>query len=100
MLQSCLLCKARKPGWICNLSPQPLADLNAMSTHAVLAMGDILFAEGQAPRRVSVVCAGQVKLTRSPRDGRTLLVKIARPGDVLGLSLHFQRCPTKSPRRR
>jgi CRP/FNR family transcriptional regulator len=64
-----------------------------MSTHTVLAMGDILFAEGQAPRRVSVVCAGQVKLTRSSRDGRTLLVKIARPGDVLGLSAALSKVP-------
>jgi CRP/FNR family transcriptional regulator len=93
MLQSCLLCKARKPGWFCNLSPQSLADLDAMSTHTVLQMGNFLFAEGQASRSVSVVCAGQVKLTRSSRDGRTLLVKIARPGDVLGLSAALSKMP-------
>ena len=93
MLQSCLLCKARKPGWFCNLSPQSLADLNAMSTHTVLPMGNILFGEGQASRSVSVVCAGQVKLTRSSRDGRTLLVKIVKPGDVLGLSAALSKMP-------
>ena len=93
MLESCLLCKARKPGWFCNLSRQSLADLEAMSTHTVLPMGNILFAEGQASRSVSVVCAGQVKLTRSSKDGRTLLVKIARPGDVLGLSAALSKMP-------
>jgi CRP/FNR family transcriptional regulator, cyclic AMP receptor protein len=93
MPQSCLLCKARKPGWFCNLPAQSLADLDAMSTHTVLPMGNILFAEGQASRSVSVVCAGQVKLTMSSKDGRTLLVKIARPGDVLGLSAALSKIP-------
>jgi CRP/FNR family transcriptional regulator len=93
MLESCLLCKARKPGWFCNLSPQSLADLDAISTHTVLPIGNILFTEGQASRSVSVICAGQVKLTRSSRDGRTLLVKIARPGAVLGLSAALSKMP-------
>jgi CRP/FNR family transcriptional regulator, cyclic AMP receptor protein len=93
MLESCLMCKARKPGWFCNLSRQSLADLDSMSTHTVLPTGNILFAEGQASRSVSVICAGQVKLTRSSRDGRTLLVKIARPGDVLGLSAAIAKMP-------
>jgi CRP/FNR family cyclic AMP-dependent transcriptional regulator len=93
MLESCLLCKARKPGWFCDLSPQVLADLDAMSTHAVWPMGSILFSEGQASRSVWVVCAGQVKLTRSSREGRTLLVKVARPGDVLGLSAALSKTP-------
>lgn len=93
MLQSCLLCKARKPGWFCNLSPLSLADLSAMSTHTVLPTGSILFEEGQPSQSVSVVCSGQVKLTRSSKDGRTLLVKIARPGDVLGLSAALSKAP-------
>jgi CRP/FNR family cyclic AMP-dependent transcriptional regulator len=93
MLQSCLQCKARKPGWFCSLSAQSLADLDAMSTHTILPIGNILFTEGQASRSVSVVCAGQVKLTKSSRDGRTLLVKIARPGAVLGLSAALSKMP-------
>jgi len=93
MLQSCLSCKARKPGWFCSLSPQALAELDAMSTHTVLPAGGILFAEGHAPCSVSVVCAGRVKLTRSSRDGKTLLVKFARPVDVLGLSAALSNVP-------
>ncbi len=65
MSESCLLCKARKPGWFCDLSPRVLADMEAMSTHAVRPMGSILFSEGQASRNVWVVCAGQVKLLQA-----------------------------------
>jgi CRP/FNR family transcriptional regulator, cyclic AMP receptor protein len=91
--ENCMLCKARKPGWFCNLSPQALAEYDATSTHVMLPMGSILFAEGQVPRSVSVICEGKVKLTRCSRDGKTLLVKIAKPGDVLGLSAAVSKTP-------
>lgn len=91
--ENCLLCKARRPGWFCNLSPQALAEYDAMSTHVMLPMGSILFAEGQVSRSVSVICEGKVKLSKSSRDGKTLLVKIAKPGDVLGLSAAISRTP-------
>ncbi len=44
-------------------------------------------------RSVSIVCDGRIKLTRSSRDGKTLLVKIAKPGDVLGLSAALSKTP-------
>jgi CRP/FNR family cyclic AMP-dependent transcriptional regulator len=91
--ESCLLCKERKPGWFCNLAPQALAEYDAMSSHVMLPMGSILFAEGQAARSVAVVCEGRIKLSRSSQDGKTLLVKIAKPGDVLGLSAALSKTP-------
>ncbi len=91
--ENCLLCKARKPGWFCNLAPQALAEYDAMSTHVMLPMGSILFAEDHAPHSVSVVCEGRVKLTTTSRDGKSLLVKIAKPGDVLGLSAALSNTP-------
>jgi CRP/FNR family transcriptional regulator len=91
--ENCLSCKARKPGWFCNLAPQALAEYDAMSSHVMLPMGSTLFAEGQPARAVSIVCEGRIKLTRSSRDGKTLLVKIAKPGDVLGLSAAISKTP-------
>ncbi len=91
--ENCLVCKMRKPGWFCNLAPQALAEYDAMGSHVVLPMGSILFSEGQTARSVSVVCEGRIKLTRSSRDGKTLLVKIAKSGDVLGLSAALSKTP-------
>jgi hypothetical protein len=42
--------------------------------------------EGQAAHNVSILCCGQVKLTTSCKEGKTLLVRIAKPRDVLGSS--------------
>jgi CRP/FNR family transcriptional regulator, cyclic AMP receptor protein len=44
-----------------------------------------LFVEGQAPRGVYIIGSGRVKLTTTSRDGKTLILRIAEPGEVLGL---------------
>ena len=48
--------------------------------------GAVLFVEGQAPRGIFVLCKGRVKLSICATDGKTLILKIAEPGEVLGLS--------------
>jgi hypothetical protein len=42
MLQSWLLCKARKPGRFCNLSPRALADPDELITHVMWPMNNIM----------------------------------------------------------
>ncbi len=44
------------------------------------------FVEGQVPRGVFILCKGRVKLSVCSSDGRTLILRIAEPGEVLGLS--------------
>jgi CRP/FNR family cyclic AMP-dependent transcriptional regulator len=64
-----------------------------MGVHTMLPAGAILFSEGLTPRGVSVLCSGQVKVTKSSKDGKIFLVKIAKPGDVLGLSVVLAGTP-------
>lgn len=45
----------------------------------------ILYSEGQFSKGIYVVCAGRVKLTSASREGRTVIIKIATPGDIIGL---------------
>jgi CRP/FNR family transcriptional regulator len=47
--------------------------------------GAVLFLEGQAPRGIFVLCKGRVKLSLSAGDGKTIILKIVEPGEVLGL---------------
>jgi CRP/FNR family cyclic AMP-dependent transcriptional regulator len=91
--ESCLTCKDRHADWFCNLSPQALSEYDALGMHMMVPPGSTLFFEGQAPRGISVLCSGHVKLTTSSRDGKTLLVRIAKPGDVLGLSAALSDTP-------
>lgn len=91
--ESCLTCKDRHADWFCNLSPQALAEFDSLGMHMMLPAGGTLFFEGQTARNVHILCGGHVKLTTSSKDGKTLLVRIAKPGDVLGLSAAIAATP-------
>ncbi len=47
--------------------------------------GTLLFTAGEVPRGVHMVRKGRVKLTMDSADGKTLTLKVAKPGDVLDL---------------
>jgi CRP/FNR family transcriptional regulator len=44
-----------------------------------------LFAEGESVRGIHILCSGHIKLTINSADGKTLILRIASPGEVLGL---------------
>ncbi len=60
--------------------------LAAITSPASYPKGATLFVEGQTPRGVFIICNGRVKLSTSSADGKTLILKIADPGEVLGLA--------------
>jgi CRP/FNR family transcriptional regulator, cyclic AMP receptor protein len=45
----------------------------------------VLFLEGQKACGIFAVCSGQVKLSTSSPDGKTMILKVAGAGDLLGL---------------
>jgi CRP/FNR family transcriptional regulator, cyclic AMP receptor protein len=83
--EDCLLCKLRKSGFFCQLPKTALQDLEKIKYASAYPQGAVLFVEGQAPRGVYVICSGRVKLTTTSRDGKTLILRIADAGEVLGL---------------
>lgn len=50
-----------------------------------LPRGAVIFHEDDPSATVAVICSGQVKLSCTSREGKTLILKIAIAGDVLGL---------------
>src|SRR5215470_10217260 len=85
IIESCINCPHREDRLFCNLGPQAVKGLAAITSTAVYPKGATLFVEGQAPRGVFILCSGKVKLSTSSADGKTLIVRIADPGEVLGL---------------
>ena len=67
------------------LSPESLSDLDRISHPNSYPAGTILFVEGQSARGAYVLCHGRAKLMTTNRDGKTLIIKIAQPGEILGL---------------
>jgi CRP/FNR family transcriptional regulator len=69
----------------CSLDDAALADFELIGTSITLPRGATLFLENAPSQAVFVVCTGQVKLSCTSKEGRTLILKIAMPGDILGL---------------
>jgi CRP/FNR family transcriptional regulator len=70
-----------------------MKDFNAVRSPATYPAGAILFLEKQDPRGVFVLCAGQVKLSISSSTGKTLILRIAKPGEILGLMATMSNSP-------
>jgi CRP-like cAMP-binding protein len=48
--------------------------------------GATLLREGQRPHGVHVLCEGRAKVLITSEEGKTLLLRIAQPGELLGLN--------------
>src|SRR6185436_12649961 len=83
---SCTDCTVRFERLFCNMSSHSVNALETIKFTGVYPKGSLLFVEGEMPRGVFILCSGRAKLTTSSSEGRTLIVKIAEPGEVLGAS--------------
>lgn len=84
-IENCLSCPHREERLFCNLSEASLIALSAITSSAVYPKGANLFVEGQPARGVFILCSGRMKLSTSSAYGKTLILRIAEPGEVLGL---------------
>lgn len=86
IVESCLTCKLRSDRIFCDLPDNALQSLEDIKFTTAYPPGAVLFVEGQLPRGVFMICKGSVKLSINSPSGRTMIVKLAEPGEVLGLS--------------
>jgi len=86
IVESCLTCKLRAEHIFCDLPPAALQTFENIKYATAYPPGAVLFVEGQMPRGIFVLCKGTVKLSINSPSGRTMIVKLAEPGEVLGLS--------------
>jgi CRP/FNR family cyclic AMP-dependent transcriptional regulator len=81
----CLTCELRASRTFCNLHQDALRKFAGIGEQLLLEQGVTIYREGTASSGVFVICTGQVKLSCTSKAGRTLILKIADPGEVLGL---------------
>ena len=89
----CQACKLKSSGFFCQLSAPALKDFDDFRSSTTYPEGALLFLEKQEPRGVFVLCAGEVKLSISSSGGKTLILRIAKPGEVLGLMATISGVP-------
>ena len=84
--ENCNVCDKRGGAFFCDLSAESLEQLDRVSYVNTYPPGAVLYVERQIPRGVYILCKGQAKLSVFSEEGRTLIIKIAGPGDLLGAS--------------
>ena len=93
IIENCLRCTFREQRLFCDLSREALIKLQAIKATSVYPKGTMLCLEGQAPRGVYVLCTGKAKLTTTSTDGKSIILRIAEPGEVLGLTAAVSNMP-------
>ena len=91
--ETCIGCEKRDERYFCALEANALRGLDQVRFATVYPRGALLFVEGQSPRGVYLLCAGQVKLSTSSGDARVLITNLAGPGELLGLSAVISERP-------
>jgi CRP/FNR family cyclic AMP-dependent transcriptional regulator len=89
----CKTCKLKAAGFFCQLPPAALKDFDAIKSTSTYPKGALLFMEGQDARGVFVLCEGDVKLSISSSEGKTLNMRVAKAGEILGLVAGISGAP-------
>jgi CRP/FNR family cyclic AMP-dependent transcriptional regulator len=89
----CAQCTERADRIFCNLPDEAIERFDEIAMQISYPSRSIVFEEGQRAAGIFIVCSGQIKLSSTSRDGRTMILKIAVPGDVLGLTATLNDLP-------
>jgi len=84
----------RAGGFLQKLSPAALEDLTSIRTPTSYEAGEALFSEKQEATGVFLMREGLVRLSMNSSGGKRLSLRVARAGEILGLSsaLFTTRC--------
>src|SRR6478672_7251274 len=86
IIEDCTKCAFREHRLFCDLPNQALARLQDIKATSVYPKGALLCLEGQPPRGIFVLCTGRAKLITTSAEGKSIILRIAEPGEVLGLT--------------
>jgi CRP/FNR family cyclic AMP-dependent transcriptional regulator len=85
LIDDCSQCPLRKDGFFCQMASDSLGAFEKVKFTSSYPAGAVLFVEGQVPRGVYMLCTGRVKLTMASPEGKTIIVRVAEAGELLGL---------------
>ena len=85
IVDNCVNCKLKNSNFFCSLAPEAMSAFNRIKHVSSYPEGAMVFLEGQPARGVYLLCQGRVKLMTANSEGKTLILKIGEPGEVLGL---------------
>ena len=91
--QSCITCDFRPDRTFCDMPAEALKSFDEIKSLATYPRNTILFAEGRPVRGIYVLCDGRAKLSICADSGKRLSLRVAGPGEVLGLGAALSNTP-------
>lgn len=91
--ENCRNCSWRTANFLCDVSVVGLRSLEAVKRTSSFPGRAVLFVEDQTPRGVFLLCKGLVKLTMTSPDGNSIILRIAEPGELIGLESNLSGKP-------
>jgi CRP/FNR family transcriptional regulator, cyclic AMP receptor protein len=76
---------APKGELFCDSLASNLKGLDIIIPPTAYPKGAVLFMEGQTAHGIFALCRGKVKLFTASREGKTIILKVAEAGELLGL---------------
>ncbi len=77
------------------LTLEALKDLSAMAVTTNYPAGKSIFSERDLNSSIFIVLEGEVKLSMNSTDGRRLILRIAKKGEILGLASALSGKPSE-----
>ena len=90
---TCETCTLKESGFLCHLTEVAAKEFESIKSSSFYPAGSPLFLENEPARGIFLLCSGKVKLSVSSRGGKTLILQLARPGEILGLSASMSGTP-------
>lgn len=80
----CQFCEARFQSVFCGLNKNEVSELNKHKGCTVYKKGQDIFKQDSYPHGIYCINAGKVKLFQMAENGREQIVRLVKPGDILG----------------
>ena len=90
---SCVTCDFRPDRFFCDMSAASLKAFDEIKSLASFRRNTVLFAEGRPVRGIYILCNGRAKLSICSDTGKRLTLRIAGPGEVLGMGAALSNTP-------
>lgn len=86
LVQDCQSCPLKSNGFFCDLPVAALKKFESIKFTMAYPQHSVLFGQGEAARGVYMLCKGRIKLSITSPQGKSLILRIAGPGDILGVA--------------
>jgi CRP/FNR family transcriptional regulator len=91
--RSCSDCRKHRPRSFCDLPEPVFKELSELMICRQYSQGSAIFIEGQPPKGAYVLCSGRAKLSAYSEEGKAIILRVAEPGEVLGLGAVVSGAP-------